>query len=72
MTRSEHIAWAKQRALEYVAAGKPAEAISSITSDLCKHEETQVPGVVTRGFEILAAGHPDMLREVRQLIEGIR
>lgn len=39
MTRDEHIAWAKARALEYLPA-HPDLAIASITSDLTKHPET--------------------------------
>ena len=37
--RKQHLAWAKQRALEYVAAGDLASAISSMLSDIRKHPE---------------------------------
>lgn len=41
MTRAEHMAWCKQRALEYVDRGELRDAIASMLSDLGKHEETQ-------------------------------
>ena len=39
MTRAEHLAWCKQRALELVDAGDPAGAVASMISDLNKAEE---------------------------------
>ena len=39
MTRYEHIEWCKQRALEYVEIGDLDQAVSSMISDLLKHEE---------------------------------
>jgi hypothetical protein len=41
MTRAEHLAWAKQRALEYVDRGEMANAIASMISDLGKHPELE-------------------------------
>jgi len=38
MTRLEHLAWAKERALEYVEHGDLKNAVTSMTSDLLKHE----------------------------------
>lgn len=40
MTRDEHLAWAKTRALEYVAMGDLPNALASMSSDLNKHPET--------------------------------
>lgn len=40
MTRAEHLAWCKERALEYVDAGDLANAVASMGSDLQKHPET--------------------------------
>ena len=39
MTRQEHLAWAKARALEYVQHGDLDQAITSMASDLTKHAE---------------------------------
>jgi hypothetical protein len=40
VTRAEHIAWCKQRALEYVDRGDLNQALASMLSDLGKHSET--------------------------------
>jgi hypothetical protein len=41
MTRAEHLAWAKQRALEYLDRGEWNNAVNSMLSDLGKHEELE-------------------------------
>jgi hypothetical protein len=38
MTRDEHLAWCKERALEYLP-GDPVGAMTSMMSDLKKHAE---------------------------------
>ena len=38
MTREEHLAWCKKRALEYLP-GNPVEAMTSMMSDMKKHPE---------------------------------
>jgi len=40
MDRKEHLAWCKQRALEYVEQGDLPQAVASMTSDLTQHRET--------------------------------
>ena len=40
MTRDEHLAWCKARALEYLDAGDLVNAVASMASDLTKHPET--------------------------------
>lgn len=40
MTRSEHIAWAKERAREHLKAGDLVQAFASFVSDMSKHPET--------------------------------
>lgn len=39
MTRSEHVAWCKERAAEYLAAGDLANAVASMASDMSKHPD---------------------------------
>lgn len=39
-TREEHLAWCKQRALEYVELGDYNQALTSMMSDLGKHPGT--------------------------------
>lgn len=41
MTRSEHLNWAKARALEYLDRGDLANALTSFCSDMNKHDETK-------------------------------
>lgn len=40
MNRAEHLAWCKQRAMEYVNAGDYSQAVASMLSDLGKHPDT--------------------------------
>lgn len=40
MTRSEHLQWCKDRALELINKGHIAEGMASFTSDMGKHPET--------------------------------
>jgi hypothetical protein len=41
-TREEHLAWAKQRALEYLWRGELADAVASMGSDMGKHPELRM------------------------------
>jgi hypothetical protein len=43
MTRKEHLEWAKRRALEYLDADQPENAVASMVSDLGKHEDLKCP-----------------------------
>jgi hypothetical protein len=42
MTRAEHLAWAKQRAIDYVDRGELSQAVASMLSDLDKHDATRL------------------------------
>ena len=69
MTRKEHLAWCKKRALEYVEQGDLQQAIASMLSDLSKHDETEdVTGALGMlGIFEAANGGPE---SVRRFIEG--
>ncbi len=41
MTRAEHLQWCKERANEYVNRGELVEGVTSMMSDLSKHDETK-------------------------------
>jgi hypothetical protein len=41
MNRAEHLAWAKQRALEELERGSHINALASMISDLRKHPELE-------------------------------
>jgi hypothetical protein len=45
LTRDEHLAWCKRRALEYVAAGELQQAVVNMTSDLKTHADTDNPAL---------------------------
>jgi hypothetical protein len=67
MTRAEHLAWAKERALEYADA---SQALASIGSDLSKHPETRGhPGPELMMLELLTGGLTSPA-QIRRFIEG--
>ncbi len=70
MTRAEHLAWCKQRALEYVDRGDTANAVASMISDLGKHEETQRHMGIELGIMLEMGGQLSSQRDVRDWIEG--
>ena len=70
MTRDEHLAWCKQRALEYVDHGDLVQAVTSMGSDLDKHPELGCnPYLLLAGGLDAASGDS---RAVRRWIEGFR
>lgn len=67
VTRDEHLAWAKKRALEYLP-NDPVEGMTSMLSDLTKHPElANHPGRLISPMMYGAANNPD---EVRKWIVG--
>jgi hypothetical protein len=67
MSRQEHLAWAKQRALEYVDRADLVGAISSMISDLGKHTRLSMPPhVAAIGMSACASGS----EAVRGWIDG--
>lgn len=70
MTRAEHLAWAKERALRYVDEGDLAGGLASMGSDLRKHPElvrSAAPELMMIGLLSVAAGDA---AGVRRFIEG--
>lgn len=70
-TRAEHVAWAKDRAMEYVDAGDPSQALASLFSDLRKHPDTADHAAIELGAMLMFGGHLSTLTEVRDWIEGV-
>lgn len=70
-TREEHLAFCKQRALEYVEVGDLPGAAASMGSDLMSHPETQTfgPEIIFMGAMEAQAGDPE---KVRRWIEGFK
>jgi hypothetical protein len=53
LTRDEHLAWCKKRALEYIDAGDLTHAVANMASDLRTHPDTDNPalnGLATIGM----------------------
>lgn len=69
MTREEHLAWAKQRALKYLDAGDLKQAYTSMASDLTKHPEFQKIEKMMSPLGLLHVINHDA-RELRRWIEG--
>jgi hypothetical protein len=69
MTRAEHLAWAKARALEYANRGDAAGAVASMASDLGKHPELASHIGITLGAMQLFAGQLSG-HQLREWIEG--
>ena len=68
MTRDDHLAWAKRRALAYLPAS-PQEAITSMLSDLGKHDELK--GIAqSMGMLAIMVISQSSISDVRRFIEG--
>jgi hypothetical protein len=70
VTREEHLAWCKQRALEYANRGQLEEAWTSMLGDLNKHDQTRGHSAIELGTMLKFAGHLSTIRDMRQFIEG--
>lgn len=69
-TRSDHLAWCKKRAMEYVNVGDNEQAFASMASDLSKHPETCGHGGMQLGMMLMMAGHLSTDRQMREFIQG--
>lgn len=72
MTRAEHLAWCKTRALQYVDMDDPTNAFASICSDLRKHPATEDHGALTLGAMLVFGGHLETSAKMRDFITGIQ
>jgi hypothetical protein len=70
MTRDEHVAWCKQRALEYVERGDVQNAYASMASDLGKHPETEGHPAIQLGMMMLIGGQLSSPTDMRRFIDG--
>ena len=68
--REEHLAWCKERALEYWRAGDLTNAVASMSSDMTAHEETKMhPTIAALGMMYVVDSDYD---GVKRWIEGFR
>jgi hypothetical protein len=71
ITRAEHLAWCKERALQYVDIGDLNQAFASMGSDLNKEECTKNCADTMRlGFQMLMNGHLSTPKKMREFING--
>ena len=70
MDRTEHIAWCKKRALEYVDAGDTDQAMASMLSDLHKHKETEKHPAGQMMVQLAMIGELSAPGAMRKFIEG--
>lgn len=68
-TRDEHLAWCKQRALEYVAHGDLPGAWTSFASDMGKHDETRGHHALRLGAMMMLNGHLDTAYDMGKFIK---
>jgi len=69
-TRAEHVAWCKQRALEYVDQNDLTNAYASMASDLGKHPETEGHVAIRLGMMLMMGGQLDSQEQMREFIKG--
>lgn len=69
-SRAEHLAWCKERELEYCDIGNVYEAYISMTSDLGKHPDTANHPAIQLGMKLLLSGKINNPAEMRRFIQG--
>jgi hypothetical protein len=69
MTRTEHLAWCKKRAHEYLERGQVADAIASMMSDMQKHPETKTNNQFLDAMGLMAAASGNQ-EDARRYIDG--
>jgi hypothetical protein len=71
MNRAEHLAWCKERALEYADQGDAGLAVSSLRSDLAKHPDTAASALIVDDlmFPLVLGGNLNG-GKLREFIEG--
>jgi hypothetical protein len=72
MTRDEHLAWCKRRALEYVDHGNLLQAWASMGSDMNKHPETRNHPGLELGMTLMISGDLSRRDAMRRFIEGFQ
>lgn len=69
MTRQQHLEWCKKRALEYLDKGDVQNAVTSMMSDMQKHDETKFNSPTLNMLGIMAIRSGD-IHEARRYIVG--
>jgi len=70
MTRAEHLQWCKDRAIEYIQGGDISQGITSMMSDMRKHQETTSESCMTLCMMMLKSGQLTTQQEAEKFING--
>jgi hypothetical protein len=70
VSRVEHLAWCKKRAIAYCASGDVRGAFTSMASDMSKHPETSGHQAVSLGMMLMISGALQTPAEMQEFIEG--
>lgn len=71
MSRAEHLAWCKQRALAYLdGEGNVGDAFASMASDLQKHPATANHRGMEIGLGLMMIGQLSTVHAMREFING--
>lgn len=70
MTREQHLAWCKERAIRELEHGDISGAYASMASDLGKHPETQGHAAIQLGMMMLMGGQLSSAQDMRRFIDG--
>ena len=70
LSRAEHLAWCKQRALEYCDRGAVQQAFASMTSDLNAHDATRNHIGCELGMMQMMTGGLRTPQAMREFING--
>lgn len=69
-TRSDHLAWCKARAAEYLAIGDARQAWLSFCADMAKHDETKGHDALRLGTMMQHGGMLSTVAQVRDFVQG--
>lgn len=72
VTRSEHIEWCKQRALQFLDTGDWFQALASLQSDLTKNPKTVNHGAIQLASSLALNRYLNSCDSVRNFIEGVQ
>lgn len=70
MTRSEHLQWCKDRAIEYLDKGDQNSAVGSMMSDLAKHPDLEDHIGIQLGLMLMMGKCLNSDKQVRDWILG--
>ena len=68
--RQEHLDWCKKRAFEYCDSGDWQGAVSSMASDMGKHQDTQSHPGVALMLQMMISGFINDVNSTRKFIDG--